>query len=111
MDTTKTDNRRFRRSRDFGPQTLKLTYQDADGKTRECDAKLWDFSDGGLGMDSPRAFQPGEVIHIVGALRGPSYSMGLDARARVAYCRRMRKETHRVGVAFLDVAYRRIDES
>ncbi|MBI1352743.1 MAG: hypothetical protein GC160_00245 [Acidobacteria bacterium] len=106
----RSDNRRFRRTRDHGPQTLQLSYQEVDGTPHECEAKLWDFSEGGLGMDSPRAFQPGDVIQIKGSLRGPAYSMALDARVRVAYCRRMHKDSHRVGVAFLDVSYRRIEE-
>lgn len=89
---------------------LTLTYQEADSVVKTCVAKLWDFSEGGLGMDSPRAFQPGEVIQVKGALRGPVYSMALDARARVAYCRRIEKENYRVGIAFLDVAYHRLPD-
>jgi hypothetical protein len=72
----------------------------------ECEAKLWDFSEGGLGMDSPRSFEPGEVIQIEAELKGSAYSMHLGAKARVAYCRKTDKKSYRVGVAFLDVSYR-----
>jgi c-di-GMP-binding flagellar brake protein YcgR len=102
------EQRRYRRTREHGPQTLTVVYTEADGKSKQCKAKLWDFSDGGLGMDSPRAFQPGDVIHIQGAMRGPAYSMQLDAQARVAYCRKVDNDSYRVGVAFLEVAYHRL---
>jgi c-di-GMP-binding flagellar brake protein YcgR len=102
------DQRRYRRVRDFGPQTLTITYSEADGKSQDCNSKLWDFSEGGLGMDSPRAFQPGDLVRIQGALRGPAYSMEVSAKARVAYCRKVESKNYRVGVAFLDVAYRRL---
>jgi hypothetical protein len=74
----------------------------------ECEAKLWDFSEGGLGMDSPRAFEPGEIVRIEAPLKGSAYSMHLTAKARVAYCRRSQTKTYRIGVAFLDVSYRPI---
>ena len=61
-------------------------------------------------MDSPRAFHPGDIIQVKGALRGPVYSMEIDARARVAYCRRVEQGNYRVGVAFLDVAYHRLPD-
>lgn len=62
-------------------------------------------------MDSLRAFQPGEVIHLNGALRGPVCSMEIDARARVAYCRRIEHDSYRVGVGFLDFAYHRLPDA
>jgi hypothetical protein len=72
----------------------------------ECEAKLYDFSEGGLGMDSPRPFESGEIVEIEGELKGSAYSMQLVTRARVIYCRRVDSKCYRVGVAFLDVAYR-----
>lgn len=87
---------------------MALTYQDAEGRSKKCEAKLYDFSDGGLGMDSPRSFNPGDVIEVKGSLRGPVYSMEIDARARVAYCRKTDKDVYRIGVAFLEVSYHRL---
>jgi hypothetical protein len=104
------EKRNFRRTRGQGPQSLTLTHQDADGRLKTSVAKLYDFSDGGLGMDAPRAFQPGEIFQVNGTLRGPVYSMEIDARVRVAYCRKIDTDVYRVGVAFLDVSYRRIAE-
>lgn len=102
------EKRNFRRTRGKEPQTLTLTHQDAEGRSKTCVAKLYDFSDGGLGMDAPRAFQPGEIFQVSGALRGPVYSMEIDARVRVAYCRKIEAASYRVGVAFLDVSYHRL---
>ena len=61
-------------------------------------------------MDAPRHFQPGEIIRVNGPLRGPVYSMQIDARARVAYCRKIESDTYRVGVAFLEVTYHRLPD-
>ena len=102
----KQDSRRFRRTREYGAQKLVLTYDAAGGIKGDCEAKLWDFSEGGLGMDSPRPFEPGEIVHIEGDLKGSAYSMRLGAKARVAYCRKSDKKSYRVGVAFLEVSYR-----
>ncbi len=83
-----------------------MSYDSPGGMKGDCEAKLWDFSEGGLGMDSPRAFEPGEIVQIEGELKGSHYSMHLQAKARVAYCRRSASKSYRVGVAFLDISYR-----
>ncbi len=74
-----------------------------------CAAALWDFSEGGLGMDAPRHFEPGEEIRIEADLIGSVFSMHLEARARVAYCRRSESRSYRVGVAFLEHSLRRLE--
>lgn len=104
------DKRRFDRTRDEGERALGIRYLDGDRKA-ECVARLWDFSEGGLGMDSPRSFKPGEVIWIDADLRNTAMGVQLEARARVAYCRRVEREQYRVGVAFLDITLRRIAPS
>jgi Tfp pilus assembly protein PilZ len=76
---------------------------------KTCAAALWDFSEGGLGMDAPRHFAPGEEIRIEVDLMGPVFSMHLKARARVAYCRCSESRSYRVGVAFLDHSLRRVE--
>lgn len=103
-----TDKRGFKRSRDYGPRKISVTFEGAGGKSEACEATLWDFSEGGLGMDSPRAFETGDVVGLEAELYGPAYNMGLTARARVAYCRRVDAKKYRVGVAFLEASYRRI---
>ena len=101
------ENRRFERTQSFGPQDLDIRYRDGQ-RDAKCIAKLWDFSEGGLGMDSPRSFAPGEVIWIDADLRNTAMGMQMKARAKVAYCRRVEREQYRVGVAFLDISLRRI---
>ena len=104
------EHRRHSRTQDYGPQKLNITYTDgADEKS--CQTVLWDFSEGGLGMDSPRSFATGDIIQIRGNFFGPAYSMSVEATARVAYCRRIEPEVYRVGVAFTDVAFKRLKSS
>jgi hypothetical protein len=102
------DRRRYGRTQEFGVPRLNVSFRLPDGSEQTCEARLWDFGSGGLGMDSPRAFQSGEIVLIESELRGSAYSMHLSARARVAYCRKVEGRSYRVGVAFLDVAYRPI---
>lgn len=104
------EKRRHRRTREYGPRTIHVGYKTADGGSASCEAKLWDFSEGGLGMDSPRPFANGEVIEIRAELRGPVFSVAMEAEARVAYCRETGPKRYRVGVAFIDAHYRRLDE-
>jgi len=103
------DKRKHPRSKQHGPQKLEITYQDPTAGEKTCGASLWDFSEGGLGMDAPRHFEPGQEIRIQARLTGSVFSMHLDARARVAYCRRSESRTYRVGVAFLEHSLRRVD--
>jgi hypothetical protein len=103
------DQRKAPRSKQHGPQKLEITYVDPASGEKTCGASLWDFSEGGLGMDAPRHFEPGQEIRIQARLTGSVFSMHLDARARVAYCRRSESRTYRVGVAFLEHSLRRVD--
>ena len=71
---------------------------------------MWDFSEGGLGMDSPRELEVGQVVDLEADLHGPAYSMGLQAKARVVYCTKTGAKVHRIGVAFIESSYRRLDK-
>jgi hypothetical protein len=102
------EKRRFPRTREYGQQQLDVMFLDEEGRQETVTATLWDFGEGGLGMESPRPFTPGEEIRIAGELHGPDYSMRMQARARVAYSRAVDAEFFRVGVAFVEVSYRRI---
>jgi hypothetical protein len=102
------EKRRFPRTREYGSQELEVVFHNEEGRQETVTVKLWDFGEGGLGMESPRSFAPGEEIQIVGELHGPDYSMRMKSRARVAYSRAVDAEFFRVGVAFVEVSYRRI---
>jgi hypothetical protein len=103
-----TEKRRFPRTREYGSQQLEVAFTGEEGRQETVAATLWDFGEGGLGMETGRSFSPGDEIQIAGELHGPDYSMRLKARARVAYSRAIDAECHRVGVAFVEVSYRRI---
>ena len=102
------EKRRFPRTREYGSQQLEVAFLGEQGTHETITATLWDFGEGGLGMESPRSFSPGEEIQIDGELHGPDYSMRMKARARVAYSRAVDAEFFRVGVAFVEISYRRI---
>lgn len=102
------EKRRHPRTQKYGAQALLVECAGPTGSTRTMEARLWDFSEGGLGMDSPEPLAPGEVVRVTGTMQGPDYSLSLDARSRVAYCRKTEDENYRVGVGFLDVSLRRI---
>lgn len=102
------EKRRHPRTQKYGPQALQVDCVGPTGTTRSIEARLWDFSEGGLGMDSPEPLAPGEVIRVKGTMQGPDYSLSIDARSRVAYCRKVDDATYRVGVGFLDVSLHRL---
>lgn len=102
------EKRRFPRTREYGSQELEVAFLGEEGRQETTTATLWDFGEGGLGMETSRSFAPGEEIQIAGELRGPDYSMRMKARARVAYSRAVDAEFFRVGVAFVEISYRRI---
>lgn len=103
-----TEKRRYPRTREYGAQQLEVAFLGEEGRRETATATLWDFSEGGLGMESPRPFAHGEELNIAGELTGPDYSMHLTAKAQVAYCRQIDAECYRIGVAFVEVSYRRI---
>ena len=72
-------------------------------------AKLWDFSYGGIGLDISQQLEIGREIEMAADLLNDNYSLGFEARGRVVHCRPIGKGHYRVGVAFLDVQYRRIE--
>lgn len=105
------EKRRFPRTREYGPQRLEIVFLGEEGRPETTTATLWDFSEGGLGMESERPFAPGEELQVTGELHGPDYSMQVKAKAIVAYSRKVDAECFRVGVAFSEVTYRRLPPS
>lgn len=101
------EKRRYPRTREYGAQQLEIAFLGEAGEETTA-ATLWDFGEGGLGMESRRPFAQGEELGITGELHGPDYSMRMNAKARVAYCRQIDAEFFRIGVAFVEVSYRRI---
>ena len=60
-------------------------------------------------MDCGIPFRIGAEITIHAELEGSVYSVQMDAKARVAYCRKTAPGTFRIGVGFAEVAYRRLE--
>ena len=106
--TTAANRRKHTRTQRYGPQ--KLTIVRAEAQQPSIEGTLWDFSEGGVGMDVPGPLDLDEVVTIEGDLHSPGFSMHLKGRARVAYCRRVEGTNHRIGFGFLDISYRRLEE-
>ncbi len=102
------EQRRHPRTREYGPQELVVCFQDEAGQPQTMRTVLWDFSEGGLGMDSNNVLQEADDVIVSGELHSEDYSVAFRARARVAYCREIGREVYRIGVAFREVSYRRI---
>ena len=73
-------------------------------------AKLWDFAEGGVGLDVSHQLDVGQRVKLAADLVSPHYSLGFKAQGQVVHCRPIGKDRYRVGVAFLDVSYHRIPE-
>ena len=107
-DTVAVEKRRQPRSRKYGPQKL-FVRRGAGEVVEPIVGVLWDFSEGGVGMDMPCSLPIDEVVSISGELHSPDYSMNIEARARVAYCRRVDRDHYRIGFGFVEIAYKRGD--
>ena len=103
------DRRRHSRSQDHSGQDIIVRPVDRPADLPLLVAKLWDFSYGGVGLDISCRLEVGQEIEMAANLMNSDYSLGFEARGRVVHCRTIGKDHYRVGVAFLDVQYRRID--
>ena len=101
------NKREHTRTRKYGAQEVSVCRVIAPEKTIE--ASLWDFSYGGLGMEMAVSLTIGEEIELSASLLNPDYSVRIEAKGRVVHCRSVGRERYRIGVAFLDVAYHRIE--
>jgi c-di-GMP-binding flagellar brake protein YcgR len=102
------DQRRHPRTREYGPQELMVCFTGETGEMQTLKEVLWDFSEGGLGMESKVALPAEEEVTISGELHSPYYSVAFRSKARVIYCRPITSTIYRVGVSFREVSYRRL---
>jgi hypothetical protein len=108
VEMTAMERREHPRTHKYGTQQLTII-RDRDGKQDKIVGALWDFSEGGVGMDLPRALIIDEVVGMEGDLRSPDFAMTITAKARVAYCRPVDRENYRVGFGFIEISYRRLE--
>ena len=101
--------RRHARGQHHSGQDVIVRFLDRPADLPVLTAKLWDFSYGGVGLDISDRLDVGQEIEMAANLVNSEYSLGFEARGRVVHCRPIGKDHYRVGVAFLDVQYRRIE--
>jgi c-di-GMP-binding flagellar brake protein YcgR len=101
------DQRRHPRTREFGPQEVSVR---RISPAETITARLWDFSYGGVGMETPKPLTVGEQIELTAKLLNKDYSMQVESTGRVVHCRSVGRDLYRVGVAFVHVTYHRLDQ-
>lgn len=101
------EKRQHPRTREFGAQDVEVRRA---SPAETITAKLWDFSYGGIGMDIPKPLKIEEEIQLSANLLNPDYSMRIESTGRVVHCRSIARDLYRVGVAFIDVTYHRLNQ-
>lgn len=103
------DNKRqHARTREFGSQEVAVRRA---SPPETLTAQLWDFSYGGIGMQTPMPLAVGEEIELTADLSSTDYSMRVESTGRVVHCRSVGRDLYRIGVAFIHVTYHRLDKN
>ncbi len=103
------DLRRHTRSQHHSGQDVIVRSLDRHADLPVLTATLWDFSYGGVGLDISHPLDLGQEIEMAANLVNSEYSLSFEAYGRVVHCRSIGKGHYRVGVAFHNVRYRRIE--
>jgi len=104
--TTATEERRKRARKKPNPGVeVRIEYQDQTGETREAAAKLIDFSDTGIGVET-RAPLPAAAEVVVTSRAGGDPGKMQQARARVVACALRPGGLYRVGLTFEAAGFR-----
>lgn len=102
------DQRRHPRTREFGPQEVSVR---RISPAETITARLWDFSYGGVGMETPKPLAVGEEIELTADLLSADYSMRVESTGHVVHCRSVGRDLYRVGISFVNVTYHRLDQA
>jgi hypothetical protein len=88
------------------PHGLTISAYGMPDMPRRIAAKVVDASENGLGIEMFVPLVAGSTVSLRGEFHGEGISMGLEGRARVAYCQAQSSGVFRIGLAFENVAYR-----
>jgi hypothetical protein len=88
------------------PHGLTISAYGMPDMPRRLSAKVVDASENGLGIEMFVPLVAGSTVSLRGEFQGEGISMGLEGRARVAYCQAQPSGIFRIGLAFENVAYR-----
>lgn len=69
--------------------------------------ELADASEGGLGVETFAALEPGTGVEIEADMRSSDLALHITGVARIAYCREVEPGRYRMGLQLLDVKLRR----
>ena len=90
------------------PAGLKISSYGESESPRKFAAKLVDVSETGVGVEMFVPLVVGSVVRVAGDLYSSDYSLNLQGKARVIYCRCEKEGSFRIGLAYEQVAYRKI---
>ena len=90
------------------PSGLKISSYGENESPRKFAAKLVDVNETGIGVDMFVPLVVGSAVTVAGDLYSSDYSFNIQGKARVVYCRCEKEGMFRVGLAYEQVAYRKI---
>ncbi len=90
------------------PAGLKISSYGESESPRKFAAKLVDVSETGIGVEMFVPLVVGSTVAVAGDLHSPDYSLNLKGKARVIYCHCEKEGAFRIGLAYEQVAYRKI---
>ena len=90
------------------PAELKISSYSESESPRKFAAKLADVSETGIGVEMFVPLVVGSTVAVAGDLHSPDYSLNLKGKDRVIYCHCEKEGVFRIGLAYEQVAYRKI---
>jgi hypothetical protein len=100
MQTSSSERRRRKRSREAQANELRISTRDRLGRPVQIGAKLADIGDGGMGVDTLLPLETGALVTVVGEVVRDEARLALHHQARVAYCLYQENGHYRSGLCF-----------
>ena len=90
------------------PAGLTISSYGENESPRKFAAKLVDVSETGIGVEMFVPLVVGSTVAVAGDLYNSDYSLNVQGKARVVYCHCEKEGMFRIGLAYEQVAYRKI---
>ena len=90
------------------PAGLKISSYGESGSPRKFAAKLVDVNETGIGVAMFVPLVVGSAVSLAGDLHHSDYSLNIQGKARVVYCHCGKEGAFHIGLAYEQVAYRKI---
>ena len=97
----------LRRRVDLPPGVTVSSYGESESP-RKFAAKLVDVNETGIGVEMFVPLVVGSAVTVAGDLYSSDYCLNVQGKARVIYCHCEKEGAFRIGLAYQQVAYRKI---